>query len=100
MKHLDILVDTGTKSDHYLVTAVVDTAGLPSTSVPLVKEIVRNLKQINFELLRYDLEQSDIIQLVLQCQNLNDSVVVLRVGHKFQYIGEINIRVFDKLLFT
>ena len=34
------------------------------------------MKQINFELLRYDLEQSDIVQLVLQCQNLNDSIVV------------------------
>ena len=34
------------------------------------------MKQINFELLRYDLEQSDIIQLVLQCQSLNDSIVV------------------------
>ena len=34
------------------------------------------MKQINFELLRYDLEQSDIFQLVLQCQNLNDSIVV------------------------
>ena len=43
---------------------------------PLVKKIVRNLKQINFELLRYDLEQSDIVQLILQCQNFNDSIVV------------------------
>ena len=76
MKNLDVVVDTGTNSDHYLVTAVVDTAGLHSTSAPLVKKIVRNLKQINFELLRNDLEQSDIVQLVLQCQNLNDSIVV------------------------
>ena len=45
----------------------------------MVKKIVRNLKQINFELLRYDLEQSDKIQLVLQCQNLNDSIVVYNV---------------------
>ena len=42
----------------------------------MAKKIVRILKQINFEFLRYDLEQSDIIQLVLQCQNLNDSFVV------------------------
>ena len=42
----------------------------------MAKKIVRNLKQINIELLRYDLEQSDIVQLVLQCQNLNDSIVV------------------------
>ena len=76
MKNLDVVVDTGTNSDHYLVTAVVDTAGLHSTSAPLVKKIVRNLKQINFELLRYDLEQSGIVQLVLQCQNLNNSIVV------------------------
>ena len=76
MKNLDVVVDTGTNSDHYLVTAVVDTAGLHSTSAPLAKKIVRNLKQINFELLRYDLEQSDIVHLVLQCQNLNDSIVV------------------------
>ena len=34
------------------------------------------LNQTNFELLRYDLEQPDIIQLELQCQNLNDSIVV------------------------
>ena len=76
MKNLDVVVDTGTNSNHYLVTAVVDTAGLHSISAPLVKKIVRNLKQINFELRRYDLEQSDIVQLVLQCQNLNDSIVV------------------------
>ena len=78
MKNLDVIVDTQTNSDHYLVTTVIDTAVLRSTSAPLVKKIVRNLTQINFELpvLRYDLEQSDIIQLVLQCQNLNDSIVV------------------------
>ena len=40
MKNLDAIVDTGTNSDYYLVTAVVDTAGLPSTSVPFVKKIV------------------------------------------------------------
>ena len=62
--------------NHYLVTALVDTAGLHSTSAPMVKKFVRNLKQINFELLRYDLEQSDVVQLILQCQNLNDSIVV------------------------
>ena len=50
MKNLNVVVDTGTNSDHYLVTAVVDTAGLHSTSAPLVKKIVRNFKQINFEL--------------------------------------------------
>ena len=60
MKNVDVIVDTGTNFDHYLVTAVVGTAGLPSTSAPLVKNIARNLKEINFELLRYDLEQSDI----------------------------------------
>ena len=49
MKNLDVMVDTGTNSDHYLVADVVDTTGLPSTSVPLVKKIVRTLKQINFE---------------------------------------------------
>ena len=76
MKNLDVVVDTGTNSDHYLVTAVVDTAGLHSTSAPLVKKIVRNLKQNDFELLRYDLEQSGIVQLVLQCQNLNNSIAV------------------------
>ena len=76
IKNLDVIVVTGTNSDHYLVTAVVDTAGLLSISVPLVKKNETNLKQINFELLRYDMEQSDIIQLVLQCQNLNDSIVV------------------------
>ena len=38
MKNLDVVVDTGTNSDHYLVTAVVDTAGLHSTSAPLVKK--------------------------------------------------------------
>ena len=59
-----------------MVTAVVDTAGLHSTSAPLVKKIVRNLKQINLKLLRYDLEQSDIVQSVLQSKNLNDSIVV------------------------
>ena len=75
-KNLDIIVNTGTNSDHYLVTAVVDTAGLHSTSAPLVKKIVRNLKQINLELLRYDLEQSDIVQSVLLSQNSNDSIVV------------------------
>ena len=79
LKSLDVIVDTGTNSDHCLVTAVVDTAVLPPTSVTLfhwLKKIVRNLTQIIFELLRYDLEQSDVIQLVLQCQNLNDSSVV------------------------
>ena len=76
IKNLDVIVDTVTNSDHYLVTTVVDTVGLHSTSVPLVKKIGRKLKQINFESLRYDQEQSDIIQLVLQCQNLNDSIVV------------------------
>ena len=76
MKNLDVIVDTRASSDHYLVTAVVDTAGLSSTSVPMIKKIARNLKQINFELLRHDLEQSDLIQLVLQCQNLNDFIVV------------------------
>ena len=76
MKNLDVIVDTGTNSDHYLVTAVVDAAGLPSTSVPLVKKIARKLKQINYELLRYDLELSDIIKLVFKCQNFNDSIVV------------------------
>ena len=39
MKNLDAIVDTGTNSDRYLVTAVVDAAGLPSTSVPLVKKL-------------------------------------------------------------
>ena len=73
---LGIIVDTGTNSGQDLVTAVVDTAELPFISVPLVKKIARNLKQNNFELLRYDLEQSDIIQLILQCQNLNDFIVV------------------------
>ena len=76
MKNLDVIVDTETGSDHYLVTVVFDTAGLPSTFVPLVKKIERTLKQIIFELLRHDLEQSDLIQLVLQCQNLNYSIVV------------------------
>ena len=76
IKNLDVIVNIGTNSDHYFVTAVVDTAGLYSTSGPLVKKIVRNFKQINFELLRYDLEQSDVVQLVLQCQNLNDYNVV------------------------
>ena len=60
-KNLDVIVDTRTNSDRYLVTAVVDTAGLLFSSVPFVKTIVRNFKQINFELLRYDLEQSDLI---------------------------------------
>ena len=64
-KSLDVIVDTRTNSDHYLVTGVLDAAGLPFSSVPFVKKIVRNFKQINFELLRYDLEQSDLIQLVL-----------------------------------
>ena len=36
----------------------------------------KNLKQINLELLRYDLEQSDVVQVVSLCQNLNDSIVV------------------------
>ena len=63
MKNIDVVVNFGTNSDHYLVTTVVDTAGLHSISAPLVKKIERNLKQINFELLRYDLEQSDIVQL-------------------------------------
>ena len=76
MKNLDVIVDTGTNSDHYLVADVVDITGLPSTSVPLVKKIVRTLKQINFELLRCDLEQFNLIQLVLQCQTLKDSIVV------------------------
>ena len=60
-KNLDVIVDTRTNSDRYLVTAVVDTAGLLFSSVPFVTKIVRNFKQINFELLRYDLEQSDLI---------------------------------------
>ena len=34
------------------------------------------MNQINFELLRYDLQQPGLYQLVLQCQNLNDSIVV------------------------
>ena len=76
LKNLDVVVDTGTNSDHCLVTALVDTAGLHSTSAPLVKKIVKNLKQINFELLRYDLDQSDIFRLVLQYQNSNDFIVV------------------------
>ena len=61
MENLDVIVDTETNFDHYLVTAVVDTAELLSTSAPLVKNVARILKQISFELLRYDLEQSDII---------------------------------------
>ena len=35
IKNLDVIVDTGTNSDHYLVAAVGDTAGLLSTFVPL-----------------------------------------------------------------
>ena len=72
-----------------VVTAVVDTAGLLSTSVPLVKTIVRNSKQINFELRRYDLEQFDLIQLVLQCQNLNDSIVLLSIIISYSLLGTI-----------
>ena len=52
MKNLDVIVVTGPNFNHFLITAAVDTAGLPSTSVPLVKQVVRSLKQINFELLR------------------------------------------------
>ena len=44
MKNLDVIVDTETNFDHYLVIAVVDTAGFPSTFAPLVKKIVGNLK--------------------------------------------------------
>ena len=36
-------------------------------------------KQINFELLRCDLEKSDLIHLVIQSQKLNDSIVVYNV---------------------
>ena len=39
MKNLDVVVDTGTNSDHYLVTAVAHTAGLHSTSAPLVEKL-------------------------------------------------------------
>ena len=65
MKNLVVVVDTGTTSNHYLVTAVVDTTELHSTSAPLVKKTVRNLKQINFELLTYDLERYSSVGIAM-----------------------------------
>ena len=39
MKNLEVAVDTGTNSDHYLVTAVVDTVGLHSTLLHWLKKL-------------------------------------------------------------
>ena len=59
---------------------------------------MRNLKLINFELLRYDLEQSDLIQLVLQCLYLNDSIVVC--NNIFDTILEKNAPLVEKYIKT
>ena len=44
IKNLDVTVNTGSNFDHCLVTAVVDTAGLHSTSAPLVKKNCKKFK--------------------------------------------------------
>ena len=47
--------------------------------------------------------QNKVVVLIKYICELNQDLLtylLYKVGHKFPYIGEINIRIFDKFLFT
>ena len=95
---LSIKADTGTVSDHYLVTAILETDVITADSNLWVRKFVRNLKDIDLNLIKTDIKQSELSSMVMKCQNSNDAAnvynkLLTEIIDKHAPLSEKNFRV-------
>ena len=86
-----------------MVTAILETDVITVDSNLWVRKFVRNLKDIDLNLIKTDIKQSKLSSKVMNCQNSNDAAnvynkLLTEIIDKHAHLSEKNFQSFQNTL--
>ena len=74
LKNLQVIEETGTDSDHFLVTSLIDVPSINTSVNKVVRKTIRNYRDIDTPSFKKDIKSSGCIENILQCLSCDEAI--------------------------